>query len=107
VLKGDAASGVYWRYENWIRRNEARFRSMVGVTGPLTALRKADLPAVPEDIILDDVWIPMRLRLQGRKVLLREDAVAIDEAFKDDREFQRKVRTLAATTRCWPGCRRC
>jgi cellulose synthase/poly-beta-1,6-N-acetylglucosamine synthase-like glycosyltransferase len=95
VLKGDAGSGVYWRYENWIRRNEARFRSMVGVTGPLTALRKADLPAVPEDIILDDVWIPMRLRLQGRKVLLREDAVAIDEAFKDDREFQRKVRTLA------------
>ena len=95
VLKGNAGSGVYWRYENWIRRNEARFRSMVGVTGPLTALRKVDLPKVPDDIILDDIWIPMRLRLQGRKVLLREDAVVIDQAFKDDREFQRKVRTLA------------
>jgi cellulose synthase/poly-beta-1,6-N-acetylglucosamine synthase-like glycosyltransferase len=95
LLDGGAGSGFYWRYENWIRKNEARFRSMVGVTGPLTALRKQDLHPVPEDIILDDVWVPMRLRLDGRRVLLREDAVVRDRAFGDDREFQRKVRTLA------------
>jgi poly-beta-1,6-N-acetyl-D-glucosamine synthase len=95
VLEGSAGSGIYWRYENWIRKNEARFRSMVGVTGPLTALRRADLPRIPDDIILDDVWIPMQLRMRGRKVLLREDALVYDQAFKDEREFQRKVRTLA------------
>jgi poly-beta-1,6-N-acetyl-D-glucosamine synthase len=95
VLDGKAGSGFYWKYENWIRKNEARFRSMVGITGPLSAIRKRDLSAIPEDVILDDVWIPMSLRLQGRKVLLREDAIAYDRAFKDRREFARKVRTLA------------
>jgi poly-beta-1,6-N-acetyl-D-glucosamine synthase len=95
VLAGGAGSGFYWRYENWIRKNEARFRGMVGVTGPLTALRRADLPRLPDDVILDDVWIPMKLRLGGRKVVLREDALVYDQAFADEREFQRKVRTLA------------
>jgi poly-beta-1,6-N-acetyl-D-glucosamine synthase len=95
VLEGAAGSGFYWKYENWIRKNESRFRSMVGITGPLSAMRKRDLGPIPDDVILDDVWIPMTLRLQGRKVLLREDAIAYDRAFKDKREFARKVRTLA------------
>jgi Glycosyl transferase family 2 len=69
--------------------------SVVGMTGPIAALRKSDLGLLPADLILDDVWIPMRLRLRGRKVLFAEDAIAYDRAFEDDREFARKVRTLA------------
>src|SRR5262249_12697373 len=62
-LRGEAGAGVYWRYENWIRSSEAAFRGMVGATGPLYAVRRVDLPAeLPADVILDDVWIPMRLR---------------------------------------------
>jgi cellulose synthase/poly-beta-1,6-N-acetylglucosamine synthase-like glycosyltransferase len=95
VLEGGAGSGFYWRYENWIRKAESQFRSMVGMTGPLAALRKVDLPELPADLILDDVWIPMRLRLQGRKTILCEEAVALDRAFEDRREWARKVRTLA------------
>ncbi|MBL8741305.1 MAG: glycosyltransferase family 2 protein, partial [Myxococcales bacterium] len=95
VLDGDAGSGVYWRYENWIREQEAAFRSMVGVTGPIYAIRKEDLREVPVDIVLDDVWTPMRLRLEGKKVLFEKAAVAHDAAFDDDREFGRKARTLA------------
>ena len=94
-LEGAAGSGVYWRYENWIRRCEARFRSVVGMTGPLSAIRRADLAPLPSNLILDDVWIPMRLRLQGRRILFCEEALAFDKAFADEREFARKVRTLA------------
>ena len=47
LLAGGAGSGVYWRYENWIRRQEARFRSVVGMTGPLAVLRKSDLDLLP------------------------------------------------------------
>lgn len=95
VLTGGAGSGVYWRYENWIRRQEGRFRSVVGMTGPLSAWKRAELLPLPSDIILDDVWIPMTMRLRGKRVLLAEDAIAYDEAFEDEREFRRKVRTLA------------
>lgn len=95
VLDDAAGAGVYWKYENWIRRSEARFRSMLGVTGPIYVIRKADLDEVPRDVILDDMWIPLRLRLQRRRLLFAEEAVARDEAFGDERELGRKVRTLA------------
>jgi biofilm PGA synthesis N-glycosyltransferase PgaC len=95
VLEGAAGSGTYWRYENWIRKQESRFRSVTGMTGPLSALRRSDLGPLPADLILDDVWIPMQLRLRRLRVLLAEDAIARDQAFSDEREFARKVRTLA------------
>lgn len=95
VLEGSAGSGVYWRYENWIRKQESRFGSVTGMTGPLSALRRSDLGQLPPNLILDDVWIPMQLRLRGMRVLLAEGAIARDKAFADDREFGRKARTLA------------
>jgi biofilm PGA synthesis N-glycosyltransferase PgaC len=95
VLAGGAGSGVYWRYEEWIRRQESRFRGVVGMTGPLGMVRRADFVPVPTDIILDDVWLPMSLVLTGKRVLLVPSAEAHDTAFADDREFSRKVRTLA------------
>ena len=95
MLPATAGAGVYWKYENWIRRSEAQFRSMLGVTGPIYVIRARDLPELPLDVILDDMWIPLRLRLMRRRLLWAEDAVARDEAFDDEREFGRKVRTLA------------
>jgi len=95
VLEGSAGSGIYWRYENWIRKQESRFGSVTGMTGPLSALRRCDLGPLPADLILDDVWIPMQLRLRRARVLFAEDAIARDQAFSDDREFGRKTRTLA------------
>jgi len=95
VLRGAAGSGAYWRYENWIRSKEAQFRGMVGVTGPIYAIRKEDMSPLPEGVILDDMWVPMRLRLEGRRILFAAEAIAYDDAFNDTREYGRKVRTLA------------
>jgi biofilm PGA synthesis N-glycosyltransferase PgaC len=95
VLAGGAGSGVYWRYEHWIRRQESRFRGVVGMTGCIAMVRRAELAPLPADIILDDVWIPMQLALTGKRVAFVAEAEAHDDAFEDDREFKRKVRTLA------------
>ena len=95
LLAGGAPSGVYWRYENWIRVQESRFRGAVGMTGPIAMMRRADFRALPEDIVLDDVWIPMQLGLEGKRVAFVTEAHAYDTAFEDDREFKRKARTLA------------
>ena len=95
VLHGNEGVGFYWKYENKIREAEGRFRSMIGVTGPIYAIRKNDLEAVPEDMILDDMWIPMSLRLKGQRIVFAKEAIATDDTFGDEREFGRKVRTLA------------
>jgi len=95
VLRGGTGAGAYWKYENWIRCSEANFRSVVGVTGAIYAIRASDMDDLPADVILDDVWVPMKLRLERRLVTLSPGAVAFDEAFGDQQELGRKVRTLA------------
>jgi cellulose synthase/poly-beta-1,6-N-acetylglucosamine synthase-like glycosyltransferase len=95
VLAGGAPSGVYWKYENWIRKQESRFRGVVGMSGAISMMRRAELDPMPEDLILDDVWIPARLGLQRKRVAFVAEAEAYDTAFEDEHEFRRKVRTLA------------
>lgn len=95
AMSGATGAGGYWRYERWIRRQESKFRSLIGVSGALYAVRKADFPSIPHDIILDDVWIPMRIRMTGKRVVLCAQAVAEDRAQIDAIEHQRKTRTLA------------
>jgi len=95
VLEGATGAGFYWRYEKWIRASEARFRSMVGVTGSLYAIRRSDFEQIPADTILDDMWIPLSIRLGGKRITLCQSAVVTDRAFDDGREWGRKTRTLA------------
>jgi poly-beta-1,6-N-acetyl-D-glucosamine synthase len=95
VMRGATGASAYWKYEKWIRENEGRFSSMVGVSGALYALRRADLAPLPEDVLNDDMWVPMRLRLQRRDIVFVPRAEFYDDAFDDDKEFKRKVRTLA------------
>ena len=94
AIRGNTDVGLYWRYERWIRNSESTFRSMTGVTGALYAVRRKDWPLVPSDIVLDDVWVPISLRLQRRRIVLATDAIAYDEPADIRREFTRKARTL-------------
>jgi cellulose synthase/poly-beta-1,6-N-acetylglucosamine synthase-like glycosyltransferase len=95
ILSGETGGGAYWKYERWIRTQEDRFRGVVGMTGAIAMMRRADFAPLPRDLILDDVWIPMRLVLERKRVALVASAQAFDAAFEDDREFRRKVRTLS------------
>jgi poly-beta-1,6-N-acetyl-D-glucosamine synthase len=94
---GEAAKGmsVYWRMEKKIRELESASGSVVGATGALYAVRHELLTAVPEGTILDDVYIPMQVVRQGRRVIFEARARAWDHAdLGAEREFSRKVRTL-------------
>jgi len=88
--------GFYWRYEKFIRLNESRVDSTVGVTGALYAMRRVLFQPIPIDTILDDVLIPMQIVRKGYRVLFEPAALAT-EALSDSpsAEFRRKVRTIA------------
>jgi biofilm PGA synthesis N-glycosyltransferase PgaC len=96
VLEGNTGAGVYWKYERLIRGSEARIGSMVGVSGSIYAVRRAHMPELPHDLLLDDMFVPLRVLLsEGKRVVLAEAAQAYDRSCDDEREFVRKVRTLA------------
>lgn len=91
-----AVSGVYWKYEQWIRNCEAVWDSPVGVYGGFYAARRALVTPFPIGIILDDMFQPLAIIHQGYRSVLDRTAFVTDTwPGKVAGEFQRKVRTLA------------
>ena len=91
-----AVGGLYWRYEQWIRKCEARYDSPVGVYGGFYAVRRSLAMLQPEGIILDDMYQPLSIIRQGYRSVVEPQAYVYDEWPQQPKnEFQRKVRTLA------------
>jgi cellulose synthase/poly-beta-1,6-N-acetylglucosamine synthase-like glycosyltransferase len=87
--------GLYWRYEKLIRRTESDVDSVVGATGSIYAIRRELFRPLPPNTLLDDFLIPMRIVLQGYRVIFVRSAQAFDwTAQSAGHEFARKVRTL-------------
>jgi cellulose synthase/poly-beta-1,6-N-acetylglucosamine synthase-like glycosyltransferase len=87
---------AYWRYEKFIRNLESKISSVPGVTGAIYAMRRADYQNIPDETLLDDVLIPMKMVMAGKKVLFENKAIAYDIPSDDAaREKIRKTRTLA------------
>jgi cellulose synthase/poly-beta-1,6-N-acetylglucosamine synthase-like glycosyltransferase len=85
----------YWRLERWLRAAEARLHSSVGVTGAIYAMPRDLWEPLPAGLILDDLYLPMRLVLAGWRVGFTERARARDvRRFAPAQEYRRKVRTL-------------
>jgi cellulose synthase/poly-beta-1,6-N-acetylglucosamine synthase-like glycosyltransferase len=88
--------GLYWRFEKWLRQQESTVFSSVGVTGAISAVRRSLFWPIPPGTILDDVYWPLGVVLQGYRVVHDPRARAYDrlpERVQD--EFRRKVRTLS------------
>jgi len=88
--------GLYWRIEKKIRELESESGSVVGSTGALYAVRRNLLVPAPEGTILDDVYIPMHVARQEKRVIFDGRARAWDSPnLGGGPEFSRKVRTLS------------
>jgi hypothetical protein len=86
----------YWNMEVSLRAAEARWHSAVGVSGSLYAMRRALWAPLPAGLILDDLYTPMRLVLEGKRVMFCPDALVHETRQTTPKlEYQRKVRTLA------------
>ena len=84
----------YWNMEIALRRSEATLHFTIGAFGPIWAMRRELWQGLPAGLILDDVYTPMRLVMQGWRVAFAEDANATDLRRPElGSEFRRKVRT--------------
>jgi glycosyltransferase involved in cell wall biosynthesis len=98
--EGAATAGhgaaFYWRYEKFIRSAESRVDSTIGATGAIYSIRRTLFERIPDDTILDDVLIPLRIAERGYRVVFEARAKAFDcTCASAQHEFARKARTIA------------
>ena len=91
----ESNTSLYWRYERAIRKDLGKLGSTFGATGPFYAMRRGLAPAMPPDTLLDDMYLPLAAYFRGYRVIVDEDARAIEYPFSVQGEFRRKLRTLA------------
>jgi len=91
----EADTGLYWRYEVFIRKHMSRVDSTFGTNGPFYALRRNLAVPIPPDTLLDDVYLPLAAFFRGYRLILEESAKVFDYPTNLNSEFRRKVRTQA------------
>ncbi len=85
---------LYWKYETFLKVQEAKFGAFTGAHGSLYAIRRALYPFPSENTINDDFTIPMRILERGHRVAYEPAAVAYEEA-QEMEGFSRRVRITA------------
>lgn len=86
---------AYRSLERGLRAAEASVHSTIGVSGSIYAIRRALWEPLPSGLLLDDLYVPMRLVLAGHRAGFAADAQARDaRAPLLVDEYRRKVRTL-------------
>jgi serine acetyltransferase/glycosyltransferase involved in cell wall biosynthesis len=72
------SQGLYWKYEVKLREMESRIGSLIGVDGPLYAVRRDNYIPLADNIISDFVT-PLLVLTQNKKVIFENDAVIYEE----------------------------
>lgn len=98
--------GVYWRYEQFLKRIEGANGSLLGANGGIYAIRKKLFEPLRPNTIVDDFLIPMKILGKGYKVIYEPQAIAYEETSKHIvHEMERRIRIGAgdfqALTRTW------
>ena len=86
------SQGLYWSYEVKVREFESELGSLIGVDGPLYAVRRGCyVPLAPN--LISDLMTPLLVLEQGKKVVLEPEAVVDEEpTAKSEQEFATRKR---------------
>jgi len=91
-----ATEGIYWRYESFLKKLDAKLYSVVGAAGELFALRTRLYRPVEKDTLLDDFIISLRIAEQGYTIQYDPEAYAIENPSANVKEeLKRKIRISA------------
>lgn len=96
--KGTAtgSEGLYWKYESFLKKLDYQLYSAVGAAGELFAVRTSLYEKMPEDTLLDDFMLSMRITMKGYITAYCDTAYALERGSADMKEEEkRKVRIAA------------
>lgn len=91
----EASTGLYWKYEKWIRTRLSLLDSVLGATGCIYVMKRHLATPLPAGTLLDDMFLPLAAFFRGYRVRIEPGAIAYDLPATLEAEFRRKVRTLA------------
>lgn len=94
------SEGLYWRYEEWIRRNESEKGRLIVCNGGLFGMW-ADYYETLQTYIPNDLEIPLRLCGSGKFVMINPKAKGIETAINSPKEeYARKERMANRQMNC-------
>lgn len=88
-------TGLYWRYELWMRKQMARIDSSFGCSGAFYGIRHSLWTPFPTGTLLDDAYLPLSAFFKGYRVVLEPASKIYDFPIALKSEFRRKVRLQA------------
>ncbi len=80
-------------YENYLKSLESRSGNLIGVYGPFYALRKENYIPIPEDIILDDLYLSLKI-LPEKQIVMAQQCIVTDTRFGHLYDYNRVKRYL-------------
>jgi cellulose synthase/poly-beta-1,6-N-acetylglucosamine synthase-like glycosyltransferase len=92
-------SKMAYHEADWnLRTLEGRLDSVISLDGKLMAFRKSLLPEIPSDAVVDDLEINFRLRSQGYRSVIDDQAIVHEVGPQNLRAEIRQVRRRVALT---------
>ncbi len=105
---GHASENRYWTWENKLKTLESRLDSCLGANGAIYAVRSRLFPdSLPDNTIVDDLVIGMKVREQGYRMLYEPAAIARETLPATSAEWRRRIRIGAGDFQALNLCRRC
>jgi glycosyltransferase involved in cell wall biosynthesis/cellulose synthase/poly-beta-1,6-N-acetylglucosamine synthase-like glycosyltransferase len=91
---GRNVDGLYWKYETFLKQMDARLNALVGANGAIYALRRSQFVSIPGDTLVDDLVLPLLVRMSaGCNIVYDQAALAFEETAADvSGEFKRRRR---------------
>lgn len=91
-----SGEGFYWCYESFLKDLDSRLYSVVGAAGELYAIRRNLFEPIPNDTLLDDFVLSLKIAQKGYKIAYCPQAYATEYSSESiQEEEKRKVRIAA------------
>ncbi|MBL0744228.1 glycosyltransferase family 2 protein [Chryseolinea lacunae] len=88
-----AGEGLYWKYESFLKKKDSELHSIVGAAGELFSVRTELYEIPPQNMVIEDFYMSMRIAARGYRFRYEPDAYAVETASASvAEEWKRKVR---------------
>src|SRR5262245_25490432 len=85
----------YWRYDQWLKKQESRLHSLLGANGSIFAIRRElNEPLNPRTS--NDMVLPIKIAARGYAVLYEPEAISVEAGSAGEREELRRRSRIVA-----------